>query len=80
MNNNPFINIKETADNCTIEDCEFHGDRPTVKTSATNTRLIRVKHFGQKIKEHQVIIFIIGIIAAVITGVILLMIEYGFFV
>ena len=76
----PFINVTETGHNFTMEDCEFVGDRPTIKTAATNTRLVRVKHFGQKIKEHPIMtLIIIGIVAAVIAGIILLKVEYGFF-
>ena len=40
-NDSPFINVKKTGHNFTMEDCELYGDRPTVKTAATNTRLIR---------------------------------------
>ena len=71
----PFITVTEKGRKFTMEDCEFHGDRPTIKTAATNTRLVRIKHFGQKVKEHPVI----SIVVAVIMGITLLVIEYWFF-
>lgn len=77
----PFINVTETGHNFTMEDCEFHGDRPMIKTAATNTRVIRSKHFGQKVKEHPIMtLIIVGVVATVIAGAVLLQIEYSFFV
>lgn len=73
----PFIRVTKTGHDFTMKDCEFRGDRPTIKTSATNTRLIRVKHFGQKIKDNSIFILIV---VGVITGIIVLVFEYGFFV
>lgn len=68
--------VTETAKNCTIEDCDFIGDRPTVRTSAENTKLIRVRHFAKEVKEHPArAILFTGIIISVIS----LIIEYVFF-
>lgn len=71
----PFIDI--TGDNCTVEDCDFIGNRPTVKTSGKNTRLIRLKHFNQEIKAHPWrTSFSVGLTLLAIG----LIIEYGFLV
>lgn len=75
----PFIDI--SGDNCVVEDCEFRGNRPTVKTSGKNTKLIRLKHIGQEIKDHPIRTLILaGTVSAIIAGTIILFFEYQFFV
>lgn len=69
----PFVKI--SGDDCTVEGCEFRGDRPAVETSGRNTRLIRLKAFSQNAKEHPVQVIGLGIVASVIAGVVLQMLE-----
>ena len=67
----PFINVTKKGHNFTVKDSEFHGDRPTIKTAAKNTRVIRIKHFGQKAKDHSIItLIIVGVVVAVIVEVV----------
>ncbi len=68
----PFINVTETAHNFTMEDCEFHGDKPLIKTAASDTHLKGIKHFADvssKIKRHprMSIFTILAALAAVAT-------------
>ncbi len=76
MTQHPFINVTEKGENFTAVDCEFVGDRPTIKTAAKNTTLIRIRHSVKNlkgsIKGHP---YLTGIFIVMVG----LVIEYTFF-
>ena len=79
---NPLFNVKKGADNFSMVDCEVinSSGRPVMKSAAKNTQVIRLKLFNTEIKLSTVKKLAIGgFTPALIVGLILLFIEYGFF-